>query len=140
MSLPASWRALGRVAGWAVPILAGLLLAPSGARASCGDYVVTRLSGAGLAPAGEHAAPAGELPSAAPRPPKRCPGPYCSQVPAAPPAPMPTAPPQTALEWGCVTDGLLVAAPGRSAGLAEQTACRPVRLPSAIFHPPRPSA
>ena len=50
MNYPASWR-VGRLAGWALLILADLFLVPGAARADCGDYVVTRLSRAGTLPA-----------------------------------------------------------------------------------------
>lgn len=121
----------GRLAGWALPVLAGLLLAPVAARADCGDYVVTRLSRAGTLPAAEHAVP---------RPHKPCSGPHCSQAPVAPPAPVPANPLPTYPEWGCAFDGLLIAPPDATALLPGQRASRPVPLPSDIFHPPRLSS
>ena len=41
MNLPASWRALGRLAGWALLILAGWFFPPSGAQGGCGDNAIT---------------------------------------------------------------------------------------------------
>jgi hypothetical protein len=134
MNLPASWRALGRLAGWALPILAGLFLAPSAARAECGDYVVTRLSHDAMAPQADPR----QLPPAAPRPHKPCNGPRCSHAPVAPPAP--TVPGPTSQEWGCVLGGLVLAPLDPTALLPEQHGQRPVRLSSAIFHPPRLSS
>jgi hypothetical protein len=129
MSFPASWRALGRLAGWALPVLAGLFLAQSAARAECGDYVVTRLPHDGRT-----AAPAREMP---PAPHKPCSGPLCSQAPVAPTAPAPPAQPETAQEWGCAPSGLAFAPLDPTATLAARNAARPVRLPRRIFHPPR---
>ncbi|HKI35097.1 MAG TPA: hypothetical protein VKA46_24790, partial [Gemmataceae bacterium] len=117
--------------GWALPILAGLLLAPSAARASCGDYVTTRLS------APHHAAPGEQPPPAVPKPHKPCHGAHCSQAPASPPAPVPTTSTQTLQEWGCVLDELALTPLGSTPLLARQQAPRLVRLPSGIFHPPR---
>ena len=134
MDLPASWRALGRLAGWALPVLAGLLLAPAGARASCGDYVITRVAHAGQATAPQHGAPMAQLP---PVPQKPCHGPHCSQAPSAPLAPAPTTPPQTSQEWGCAPDALAPAAIDPTARLDEGQGPRPTRLPSDVFHPPR---
>jgi hypothetical protein len=133
MDFPASWRALGRLAGWVLPILAGLLLAPADARASCGDYVTTRALHADLAPSSEHQ-------PAAPEPRKPCPGPHCSQAPAAPLAPAPTAPPQTSQERACCPDALAPAPINPAAVLDEQQPRHPIRLPSDIFHPPRLAA
>src|SRR6516162_8668064 len=131
MNLPASWRALGWLAGWAVPILAGLLCAPADARAECGDYVVTRRSHA------EISLPAGQPTPAAPRPHKPCSGPHCSKAPAAPLAPAPTTPTPTSQEWGCILDGLGLASLVSNARLDEPHVPRPVRLAAGIFHPPR---
>jgi len=138
MSGRTSTGALVRLAGWALPILAGLLFAPS-ARAGCGDYVVTRLSPAGMASSPEHAV-ANEPPiPSAPKPARPCRGSHCSQTPAAPAAPAPSVPTQPTEEWGCVHDGLLLAPLEPAALLAEQHTAPPVRSPSGIFHPPRRS-
>ena len=134
MNLPASWRALGRLAAWALPILAGLLCAPAGARADCGDYVVTRLSHAEMPQLADQPTPA------APRPHKPCSGPYCSKAPAAPMAPAPTAPTPTSQEWGYLFDALALTSAISSVQLDEPRAARPIHLASDIFHPPRHSS
>jgi hypothetical protein len=131
----ASSTGLGRLAGWALPILAGLVLAPA-ARASCGDYVSTRLSPDGMTSSG-HALPADQPPPAVPEPLKPCSGPHCSQAPAAPLDPVRMTPPQTSQEWGCVAGEFLLAPHDPTALLTEQQFPRPTRLPSGIFHPPR---
>jgi hypothetical protein len=139
MSLRAYWCAWGRSAEWALPILAGLLFAP-GAHAECGDYVATRLSVANAASAQSHDMPAAPVTPAVPAPHKPCSGPHCSRLPAAPPAPVPTAPTRAAQEWGHVPDGLDPAPLAATTRLFEQQLSRPMRIPSSIFHPPRFSA
>jgi len=136
MNLPAPWRALRRLTGWALPILAGLLVAPADARANCGDYVVTRLSQAGVTMP-EHPGPAGQLPPLAPRPHPPCSGPRCSETPAAPPAPVPATPTQASQEWGSLLDALAFAAPGATGLLGNCEGGRVIHLCSDIFHPPR---
>lgn len=131
MSLPLSRAALRRLAGWALPVLAGLLVAPAAARADCGDYVVTRIYRDAMA--GRHE----PVPPDAPRPHKPCSGPLCSQAPVAPTAPVPTAPRPASQEWGCFLNGLFLAPLDRGALLADEQPQSPVRLASAIFHPPR---
>jgi hypothetical protein len=134
MNLRASWRAFGLLTGWALPVLAGVLLAPAGARADCGDYATTRLSHAGMPPLAEPKQPA------APQPHKPCSGPHCSQAPVAPLAPAPTAPSQSAEEWGCTFDGLALVPLEPSRPVDAQTVRLPIRLASEIFHPPRLSS
>jgi hypothetical protein len=110
--------------------MAGLVLAPNPARASCGDYVL--LGKEGMGRLDQHNQP-GPL-SDHERP---CSGPNCSRQPMTPPA-VPVAPSSTSgQEWGCtgaclvldrlVLDGCIVPAPDLS----------PRRLSSPVFHPPR---
>jgi hypothetical protein len=135
MILPASGRELRRLVGWALPVLAGVFLAPAGARADCGDYVVTRLSHDMMASSSAQQA-AGQLPPAAPRH-KPCSGPHCSHAPVAPPARVPTTQRPTFREWGCVIADLCLAPLDPRIVFPEEQTQRPVRLSSAIFHPPR---
>jgi hypothetical protein len=132
MNLPASWRALGRLAGWAVLILGGQFLAPDAARADCGDYVTTRLAHADMAPPDR-------LPPGAPKPFKPCSGPHCSGAPASPTAPAPAAP-LPSQEWGLAPGGLLVTTPARAVLPPEPRSPRPTHVASGTFHPPRRSA
>jgi hypothetical protein len=128
MNRPATRQAVWQLAGWAFPILVGLLLAPP-ARAGCGDYVTTRLS------ASDHAA--GQQPPMAPAPHRPCHGPHCSQAPAEPSAPAPTPPPQSSQEWGCVLDDFASVPPDPIALLPRKQDPSPIRFLSDIFHPPR---
>jgi hypothetical protein len=129
MNLPASWRALGRLAGWAVLILGGLVLAPNAARADCGDYATTRLTHVGMVSPDR-------LPPDAPKPPRPCSGPHCSQAPASPTAPAPTAPPPSQ-EWGLALGGSLVTTPARAVLPPEPRSPRPTHVAPDTFHPPR---
>jgi len=134
MKSSATGRVL-RLAGWALPLLAVLYCAPSVARASCGDYVVTR-----LAPADQAMAPHQQHPADAPapaKPYKPCNGPGCSHAPTVPLVPVPTVVPPAAQEWGLIAGTLDFAAPGRGALPFESSPQHPVRLARSIFHPPR---
>jgi hypothetical protein len=109
-------------------LLAGALLAPSAARASCGDYVLIGDRPAGAA----HHAPTNPGDHPAP-----CSGPFCSRHPVQPPL-LPVAPVSERVDqWGCV--GALGGVPdepflGRVSGDPGE---RPVRQGRAIYHPPR---
>jgi hypothetical protein len=137
MNSSAAARGL-RLAGWGLPILAVLCCAPSVARASCGDYVVTRTAQADQAMADGHRPAAGAPAPADPR--KRCHGPHCSRGPAVPLAPAPTVAPPAPQEWGWLARGPDFAAPGRGALPFDSSCQHPVRLASSIFHPPRHAA
>jgi hypothetical protein len=113
-------RCLQTPAGVAAALLALALLAPTAA-ATCGDYVVTRLS------VEHHPSPT------APEPHKHCSGPLCSGAPA--PEPPPTAP--TFEEWGCPQGGVFFARPDITALVSEQSSPRPTDFSQEIFHPPR---
>jgi len=128
-----------RLGGWALPILAVLCCAPSVARATCGDYVVTRSGHPDrMTPATQHGTP--EMPAPA-KPHQPCSGPRCGRGPTAPllpAAPVVTAP--VAQEWGWLTAAPSSAASIRSALLLESSLQRPIHLASSIFHPPRLAA
>jgi hypothetical protein len=73
-----------------------------------------------------------------PAPPaKPCQGPHCSRGDSLPlPAPAPA--PSTAGErWGCVSAELPPCPPIPSLLANGGLACRPVRLPQSVYHPPR---
>jgi hypothetical protein len=137
MNHAASWRALSRLAGWGFLSLAGLLFAPTAARASCGDYLTIRTpDGKTVTP--PHQGPTDPLNPDAPAPPAPCDGPHCSQAPASPPAPAPApVTPQTFSEWGCLADGLLAAALEAAFLRDDQNPQHPLPLPDGVFHPPR---
>src|SRR5437016_4351372 len=98
MKLSATGRTLWRT-GWAVPLLIVLWCAPSVARASCGDYVVTRSAHA--APMTEHAP---DRPAPVPADPhKPCSGPNCSRAPVVPPLTPTTVTSPNLQEWGSLT-------------------------------------
>jgi hypothetical protein len=124
-----------RLAGWVLPLLAVLCCAPSVARATCGDYVVTRMTHAdqAMAPQQQHAA---DVPTPA-KPYKPCNGPRCSHAPTVPLIPAPTVVPPAPQEWGWLAGVPDFAAPGRGALLFESSPQHPIRLTGSIFHPPR---
>jgi hypothetical protein len=127
MTSPAFARRVATLAGWVLPILAVVLLAPGQATASCGDYVAW-----GPDQATHHPTPA--------EPDRPCTGPSCSQAPHVPLTPVPPAPVRPAQEWGDFGALLGFEPPGHTTALAEPAAARPVRRPSDVYHPPRPPA
>jgi hypothetical protein len=122
-------------AGVLATLLAGSLLAPSGARASCGDYVVMASPAGGhddAEPQAAHPGPA--LPADGHRP---CSGPHCSQhAPPLPQAPAP-APPERPGEWGTLLALSLPATAQPIASLPDEPALHSVRRASTVYHPPR---
>src|SRR5262245_1565228 len=106
MSASVVRRWAGCVAGWALPIVACVLLAPETARASCGDYVV--INGRPSNVMAHHGAMPAEPGASAPArgPAKPCSGPTCSARPHEPLAPVPTNPPPPSQEWGALGEPL----------------------------------
>ena len=126
---PRRSRPLARLlAGTAVAVLAGVLLAPPAARASCGDYVVMGPGSAAHTP-DQHPLPAG------PRP---CNGPHCSggQQPLAPPAPAPV-PTSPSEQWGVPMPSPLLPDAASAFLAPPRTAARPLDRGSDVYHPPR---
>ncbi|HEX5272903.1 MAG TPA: hypothetical protein VFW33_20540 [Gemmataceae bacterium] len=118
-----------------MPFLALACCAPS-ARASCGDYVITRGSHpADMAMTGHRA----DVPSSVPMAPhKPCHGPNCSRGPTVPqPLSAPTVTPPVSSEWGWLSAITLPAPPHAGASLGDPPAPHPIHLASGIFHPPR---
>jgi hypothetical protein len=129
---PPGSRFLVRVlATTAAAVLAGAQLAPSAARASCGDYVVL-----GDRPAAHAHAPAA-APSA-PAAPRPCRGPLCSgdrqPLPPATPAP---APAPTGEQWGFPTSPPLVPDPDCTHLAPPLAVPRPLDRGTDVYHPPR---
>jgi hypothetical protein len=133
----ARWRLAWHGAGALLALLALLLLAPSAARASCGDYVTM-----GSSTAAHSASPS--LPSdnrlgvpAVPRRHGPCHGPFCSGNPLpAPLAPVPPAPVHGD-QWAHLC-GLLLVAPADTANPVSMDDSRtPVRHGLLVYHPPR---
>ena len=125
--------------GMVVTVLAGMLLAPSAARASCGDYL---LMGAG-AKSADHAQPLPQLPGSPKLPstphdgPKPCSGPLCSQAP----LPFPAVPPLVTVEreseHALSTFFLFLAEATLNDRCLEDFPGQPVRRGASIYHPPR---
>src|SRR5262249_13763746 len=124
-------------------LLLGLLLAPSPARGSCGDYVVQggnghavpampTTSGAPGMPAASHLRP--RQPADVPVP---CSGTLCSRGPLVPLVPVMTIT-TTGTEWGCFSIPILSNNWDRSAFLTRTDSAAPIRRSRAIYHPPRP--
>jgi hypothetical protein len=143
---------------WARFLAAALLawlgqgtVAPSAARASCGDYVTvssgegettpshqppapTRPCPGNVTPCREHV-PAEALPDSQ----VPCRGPGCSGNPVPPPEPLTTVSPEGGQDhWVCLVSlpVFLPADPGDPR--TEPGALRPVRHGLSVFHPPRP--
>jgi hypothetical protein len=118
----------------------GFLIAPSLARADCGDYVhfnagTRQLVGQAEHDAGNHLREAKTTahPLRHNRP---CQGPECSQGRV--PTPEPLASVRLIVEhWGCPTPPTSLPANDSGVPLAESAACEPDRSPLTVFHPPR---
>jgi hypothetical protein len=123
-------------AGVLLAFLAVSMLAPSAARASCGDYVMMgtgadHASPPSLGPETHHGTPAAPVKHGP------CHGPFCSGQPL--PAPLaPIAPPPVHGEQWAHLYVLVPAAAPSDAGLLPQDASRClVRHGPAVYHPPR---
>src|SRR5262249_6353611 len=116
-------------------------LAPSSARASCGDYVI--VNGRGPNVTVHHGAmPAAEPGRSAPvhGPTKPCSGPTCSARQHVPIAPAPSSPPPPAQAWGPIGEPLDFPLPSPTARVAGDRLLPPGIIVRTIFHPPRFSA
>jgi hypothetical protein len=133
-TVPASWS---QFVGGAVPLLA-LLCCASGARAACGDYVVTRAHP--VVEATAVAQPYAPAIPPLPAPYKPCHGPHCSRGPAVPPLSAPTVVCPTPPEWGWVADLPRIVPSGRVGLLSDFHSPDPIAFSSCIFHPPRRAA
>jgi hypothetical protein len=130
----ASWTRWTRLTtGAALALLVAGFLAPTPARASCGDYIDMSGSHAAMTGASPERMPGHDLPQAPPRP---CSGPHCSKAPFTP-APTPVSAPDRDERWGLglvlpflgdVDSGLLPSA---------NDPAQPVHHPARIYHPPR---
>src|SRR5579871_1904701 len=120
---PCSPLSLGAV----VVLLAGVLVAPTPARAGCGDHAVV-VSSAKTAPM----PPIMPVKKQAP-----CSGPHCTRSPVAP-APVPSAPaPPSGQEWACVLEPLLLST-NNSWPYPPNNSCEhPHFIASSVYHPPR---
>jgi hypothetical protein len=131
------------LSGWRSTLLAGALLAlagggvaPSQARAGCGDGIRYGFDhDPEMMPAG-----AGEvlhrLRHTAPARYPLCHGPFCSRsnLPAQPVVPPP---PPAEKDWSCLPALPFLEAPRPILCLLDSCAVLPLRLPTDIFHPPR---
>lgn len=120
-----------------------VLVAPSGARAGCGNYVVTGDKGSAAAysnplphlPASPYQMPS--IPSAPHDGSKPCSGPMCSRAPLS----LPTAPPSVAPQQGndAAQPTLLlnVAEIQHIDCCLDETPQRPIRRGAEVYHPPR---
>ncbi len=128
--------------GVLLALLAREALAPARAAGSCGDYVtVTHPSGHSSSHA--PARPVKGLPDSVPDDPARqgnapCHGPSCSGDPAPSDAPVSTGRGDGEERWDCLLTPPTAPA-ARAFGLPlEQRFAIPFRLPTSIYHPPRP--
>jgi hypothetical protein len=134
MKQQGGWRWVRRLAGVALPLLAGVLLAPATAHASCGDYV---LLGDGHPPPAGVKAP--QAPSAPLSQPRSCSGPLCSRHTPPPLPPGSTVP--VPVEDRCCPPAPLVLGDCQAvARLLEPSCPKPAHGSVAVYHPPRPFA
>lgn len=118
--------------GAALPLLAGVLLAPASARAGCGDHVVVI------------AAPEDDVSTFAPISPMipakkhvPCSGPHCSGSPLAP-TPAPAVPIETGgSDAARILEPLLLPASQSSPHPWESPRPTPLLIASSVYHPPR---
>jgi hypothetical protein len=128
----AASRPIRRLGEACAVLLAGLLLAPSAARAECGDYVVM----------GGAAARANSVPHQPPMAPRDhrlpCSGPNCSRrMPPAAPAPVVPATDQGE-HWGCAVPLESFPPPaGQDRAAPDYNRLKPVTFTIAVYHPPR---
>jgi hypothetical protein len=146
MTMLANRRLIRLLAGVALPLAVGLLLTPTGARASCGDYV-TRGSDSShddhpkpVVSTVRQDAPSSSqpVPPPSPQPDRRpCPGPTCSQNPT--PLPLASAPqaPERSRESPCTALPTFGSLFPPCYQLAEGGIVSVVRPVSEIYHPPR---
>jgi hypothetical protein len=127
--------ALGALLSWAA-------LAPSDAQAACGRrgasshlHFEHEMDLAALAEGGETAAPAG----GAPERPGPCSGPSCSRRPAAPPAPVVSAPSDSE-SWACLCTPIEHPACGSLPSSLREIPVRPSHDGPSLLRPPRPGA
>jgi hypothetical protein len=127
-------RLLARLAaGVALPLLAGALLAPAAARASCGEYVVMGPHHTAPAPSQPnlHPEPGGSAPGPAP-----CSGPTCSRGHPLPVLPLSSAP-DGAEHWAWLLVEVAVTGPTLRSSLPDGGGGRRVSRGSRVYHPPR---
>jgi len=118
--------------GVALALLAGSLLAPTPARAGCGDHVL--LTPRMNVPADDAS---GSLPAQPAKQHVPCSGPNCTRAPIAP-APVPVAPVSFgAPEWACVVAPLALPAANSLPHTLEPLRDHPLSAGSSVYHPPR---
>jgi hypothetical protein len=119
---------------WAARVALALslawLLAPSEARAGCGD---------GLLPGGLHGAMTPKAPTPAEAPKAPCHGPHCSAKPPSIPFTPPAPPVQHHDGWASGTPAPPLPDFGSGRLAAEGAGRQPARRPADVFHPPRTS-
>ncbi len=137
-----SRRSICLLAGLLSAFLAAGLLAPSEARAGCGDYVTPASRSAGHVPtaSAEHT-PQMPLPANhSPITPREghgpCQGTSCSRGSLPPLQPVPSAPPVVE-RWSCLTSLLIPTGAKPANYLSDHSVAHPVRRGQDIFHPPR---
>jgi hypothetical protein len=128
-------------AGVLSALLAAVLLAPSAARASCGEYVVLGPGMAHVGPAsrvGESVPPGPQAPAGLPMKHGPCHGSGCSRGPLLPESLTPVPPaPCGGERWGCVSELLTAAETPVAGSTPEDGSTRAVRRGAAVYHPPR---
>jgi hypothetical protein len=117
--------------GVGLPLLAVALLAPSSARAGCGDHVLVTPAAKAIS----------HSPVSVPEPPAKkqapCSGPHCSHAPITPP-PAPVVPvPTGGHEWACVLLPIAMPAETSSPYIPDNHVVSPLPNGSGVYHPPR---
>jgi hypothetical protein len=141
-------QAMGRryariYAGAYLTLLVGGLVAPSPARATCGDYACSQSQrdalrhDAGLLDVMHGALSSTDpMPSSPVRP---CHGPLCSRKPSQSPIPTPMASQVSSERWFCTLAQTPTPERGSAIGLLDEIHVHSVRRSCPIDHPPRPS-
>lgn len=135
MKLRTCWYLARKGLGGLSSLLLLFVLAPTTARATCGDHVIIGRQAASPVPS---AAPSALRPEPMPPPnhPRPCSGPQCSRCPTVPDS-VPAAPPSTVVQWLHVTTVLPFRQPQLMFDFCQDHAPRLPRQGLVIYHPPR---
>lgn len=137
MRFAASRIVTGLRPGVLAALLAGWLLAPSAARATCGDYVVVGGQHGRMEDSASHRPVDRTASMPAEDSHRPCSGPRCSRGPVPLPLTPLTLPPLTTDLWGCLPPCFRPSEPDLGARLRHAPSLVPVPRASSVYHPPR---
>jgi hypothetical protein len=135
------WRRLLKTAGVICALVAGALVLPETARASCGDYVTVNSPHDGTPPGGQTGTENESRPSShqssRDRHPSPCSGPGCSRLPLSTPPPPESSVTNHGERWADLTGAVPPAESPRAALAPGERTTGLARYPSDVYHPPR---